>query len=132
MAREASNQSQDKPDCRQTVAMIPAFLSDTLNERDLQHFLQHVRTCRHCYEELETNFMVDRTLLYLDKDMPADTSFDLTPLLENELQERTKRLRRDGDIRTLRFLILLSTIVLIVLFFLDMTGLFQITVFMGV
>ncbi len=132
MAREASNQSQEKPDCRQTVAMIPAFLYDTLNERDLQHFLQHVRTCRHCYEELETNFMVDRTLLYLDKDMPADTSFDLTPLLENELQERTKRLRRDGDIRTLRFLILLSTIVLIVLFFLDMTGLFQITVFMGV
>jgi len=132
MAREASNQSQEKPDCRQTVAMIPAFLSDTLNERDLQHFLQHVRTCRHCYEELETNFMVDRTLLYLDKDMPADTSFDLTPLLENELQERTKRLRRDGDIRILRFLILLSTIVLIVLFFLDMTGLFQITVFMGV
>ena len=132
MAREASNQNQEKPDYRQTAAMIPAFLSDTLNERDLQHFLQHVRTCRHCYEELETNFMVDRTLLYLDKDMPADTSFDLTPLLEKELQERTKRLRRDGDIRTMRFLIMLSTIVLIVLFLLDMTGLFQITVFMGV
>lgn len=121
----------ERPDCRDTAAMIPAFLSDTLSDRDLRKFLDHIRSCRHCYDELETNYMVDRTVKYLNEDLPADTSFDLTPLLEKDIREKSDRLGREYVIRIIRSIILLLTIILIVLFLLDLTGLFRITVFLG-
>ena len=99
-----------RPDCREMAAMIPAFLSDTLSDRDLRKFLDHVRRCRHCYEELETNYMVERTVKYLNEDLPSDTSFDLTPLLEKELREKSERLGREHVIRVIRSIILLLTI----------------------
>ncbi len=120
-----------KPECRETVAMIPAFLSDSLNERELQRFLQHVRACPQCYKELETNYMVERTVTYLNENLPADTPFDLTPLLEKELEEKTRKLHLDRRMRLLRLIILLFTLALILLFLLDLTGLFRITVFFG-
>lgn len=121
----------EKPECRETAAQIPAFLSDSLNERELKRFLQHVSVCPHCYKELETNYMVERTVTYLNEDLPADTSFDLTPLLEQELKEKAGRLAADRRLRIIRMIIFLFTLVLLVLFLLDMTGLFQITVFFG-
>ena len=121
----------EKPECRETVAMIPAFLSDSLNDRELHRFLEHVRVCQQCYKELETNYMVERTIMYLNEDMPADASFDLTPLLERELEEKANRLLVDGRFRILRSFIFICTLVLIVLFLLDLTGVFRITVFFG-
>ena len=132
MARETKRKVQEeKPDCREITAMIPAFLSNTLHERELNRFLLHVRGCQQCYKELETNFMVERTVRYLNEDLPANASFDLTPLLEKELEEKAAGLRQDFRVRVLRSVIFLFTLVLIVLFLLDMTGVFQITVFFG-
>lgn len=122
---------EEKPDCREITAMIPAFLSDSLNERDLQRFLQHVRSCQQCYKELETNYMVERTVMYLNEDLPANASFDLTPLLEKELEEKTVGLKQDRRIRVFRSVIFLFTLVLIILFLLDLSGVFRITVFFG-
>ena len=132
MAREKEKLfNGEKPECRETAAQIPAFLSDSLNERELKRFLQHVRSCPYCYKELETNYMVERTVKYLNEDLPADASFDLTPLLEQELTEKTKRLLADRRIRIIRLIIFLFTVALIVLFLLDLTGLFRVTVFFG-
>ncbi len=132
MAQETYNRfKEEKPDCREITALIPAFLSDSLNERELHHFLQHVRSCQQCYKELETNYMVERTVMYLNEDLPADASFDLTPLLEKELEEKTAMLRYDRRVRIMRSVIFLFTLVLIVLFLLDLTGLFRITVFLS-
>lgn len=132
MARETEMiYSGGKPECRETVAMIPAFLSDSLNEKELQKFLQHVRVCPQCYKELETNYMVERTVTYLNENLPADTPFDLTPLLEKELEEKNRKLRSERRIRLVRFIILFFTLALILLFLLDLTGLFRITVFLG-
>lgn len=121
----------EKPECRETVAMIPAFLSDSLNDRELNRFLQHIRVCPQCYKELETNYMVERAITYLNEDLPPDASFDLTPLLEHELEEKTSELLIDRRMRVLRSFIFVFTIVLIILFLLDLTGLFKITVFFG-
>ena len=132
MARETKKKAfEEKPDCREITALIPAFLSDSLNDRDLQRFLQHVRGCQQCYKELETNFMVEKAVRYLNEDFPDDASFDLTPLLEKELEEKTIGLRQDRRVRLMRSAIFVFTLVLIILFLLDMTGLFQITVFFG-
>ena len=132
MARETGKiYNREKPECREIMAQIPAFLSDSLSERELQRFLEHVRACPSCYKELETNYMVEQTVVYLNEDLPADTSFDLTPLLEKKLDEQTIWLRTERRIRLIRFVIFTVTFVLLVLFLLDLTGLFRITVFFG-
>ena len=120
---------KDTLSCKEAQAMIPGFLADSLSEKETLRFLQHVDSCRKCHEELETNFMVDRTVAYLNENIPFDTSFDLTPLLEKELGEKTLFLRRKKRIRTIRMVILVFTLILIVLMLLDLTGLFHVTVF---
>ena len=51
--------------------------------------------------------------------------------LKAELEEKENRLVRDKRVRLLRTVIFFFTLVLIILFLLDLTGLFQITVFFG-
>ena len=121
----------EKPECRETVAMIPAFLSDSLTDRELRRFLLHVRTCPRCYKELETNYMVERTVAYLNEDLPSDTPLDLTPLLDSELEDKTARLGRDRVMRLFLMVIFLFTLGLIILFLLDLTGMFRITEVLG-
>ncbi len=129
MALAVGKKAANSSACADAAALIPGFLDGTLNDRDLEAFLVHIRTCKKCYEELETNFMVDRAIKYLNEDMPTDTSFDLTPLLEKELQSRGRALRSKKRIERWRTVILVATLILIVLFLLDLTGLFHVTVF---
>ena len=110
--------------------MIPAFLQDTLTDREALRFMSHVDSCRKCHEELETNFMVERTIAFLNNDLPLDASFDLTPLLEKELEEKKYSLKQKKRIGTIRMVSLVFTLTLILLLFLDLTGLFHVTAFL--
>ena len=116
-------------DCQEAASMIPGFIADTLSERELDRFLMHVRSCRHCHAELETNFMVEKTVTLLKEELPENASFDLTPLLDQELAERGADLRRIRRITKLRGFIAAVTGALILFFLLDLTGVFHITVF---
>ena len=109
--------------------MIPGFLEDSLSDREYLRFLQHVNTCKKCYESLETNFMVERTVAFLNEDLPFDASFDLTPLLAKKLDEKAHFLNQKIKISIIRTVVLIFTLLLIVLLILDLTGLFHVTAF---
>ena len=126
-----SPQWQDPSLCAEVTGMIPGFLADTLSDRELTAFLGHVQTCDHCYKKLETEFMVDRAVAYLNRDIPFDQSFDLTPLLKNELRERGRQLRHKQRIGRIRTVILVLTLLLILLLVLDLTGIFHVTRFLA-
>ena len=125
----ASKKQRNVDYCKRIVGMIPAFLADTLSDRDLESFLVHVHSCDHCYHELETEFMVDRAVSFLNRDIPFDQSFDLTPKLKQELQERARLLRHKQRIARARMVILILTLALILLLVLDLTGIFHVTTF---
>ena len=74
--------------CREILSMIPDYLNNNLSDRQLEKFLEHIQHCSSCYEELETNFMVDRTVRYLDKPGSGDTSFNLKPMLRQDLERK--------------------------------------------
>lgn len=114
--------------CREIISMIPDYLNNNLSDRQLEKFLEHIRHCSSCYEELETNFMVDRTVRYLDKPGSADTSFDLKPLLRRDLEKKEKQLKEKKISRSFQAVIILVTVILAVLLILDVTGVFKITV----
>ena len=82
---------------KEADALIPSYLNGTLPDDRLAAFLQHVCTCPVCYDELETMFMVDRTMRYLDDDQ--DLELDLAPMLESDMQRRLRALRREQTIR---------------------------------
>lgn len=103
--------------CRQVMSMIPDYISDQLNEHDLECFLSHIRNCPACYDELETYFMVDRTVKYLNQE--EDGSFNLKPLLEKDLEDKEKRIRRKRKIYKLQGILLIITLAVIVIMVLE-------------
>ena len=130
MAPEEGLKQKDTSRCKEIQAMIPDFLAGTLRDRETERFLEHTGSCRDCYHQLETEFMVDRTVAYLNEDLPYDTAFDLQPLLTKELEEKSTFLKVKRRIGRVRTVILIFTLILIALFMLDLTGLFHITLFL--
>ena len=48
--------------CRETQQMIDRYLKNNLEESELQAFLDHVRECPSCYEELEIYYTIEYAL----------------------------------------------------------------------
>ncbi len=120
-----------KISCQEAVAMIPDFLADRLSERDSAAFINHIQNCNNCYDELETNFMVEQTVRYLNNVDNNDASFNLTPMLKAEIAKRTDELLKKRFWNTIRGCIIFATSILAALLILDLTGIFQITAFFG-
>ena len=111
--------------CREAQSLIREYVDGSIRDRGLKHLLEHVRGCQSCYNELETNFMVDRTIRLLDEG--SEESFDLVPLFKKDMQERERAAKTRGRMNAVHTLILLFTILLIVFLLLDLTGVFHIT-----
>ena len=112
--------------CREAEAMIPDYLEDRLSDKDLAVFLNHINNCNKCHDELETNFMVDLTVRYLNEDDPQG-SFNLKPMLQKNINEKTARLVHKHRMRKLRALIFFITLMLIILWLLDLSHVLGIT-----
>ena len=76
--------------CRQFEKMIPRYFSDELDNRELDSFLDHLRTCRSCREELSTQFLVLRGLEKLE----TGETFKLREELESFVAVTDARLAR--------------------------------------
>ena len=114
---------------KRVTAMIPRYLSDDLSDRELLAFLTHVRNCHTCYEELETAFMVDRTVHYLDNDLDDDLegSYDLPALMEEDIKKKISDARKRGVIRRFLSVLILAAAAAVLLALLDFFGIVQIT-----
>ena len=112
--------------CREAEAMIPDYLEDRLSDKDLAVFLNHTNNCNKCHDELETNFMVDLTVRYLNEEDPQG-SFNLKPMLQKNINEKTARLVHKHRMRKLRALIFFITMMLIILWLLDLAHVLGIT-----
>ena len=119
--------SRHLPNCREIRGMIPAYLEGKLTDRQTDRLLEHVKSCRTCYEELEMNFMVDCTVRYLDGDPSAPESFDMQPLLKEKMEDDRAKIKWNRRIRRLRTVIFLLTVTLAAFLILDIAGIFAIT-----
>lgn len=82
--------------CKEAEKMVLPFINYQLDESELEAFLNHIRTCDSCKEELEIYYMATFGLRQLD----SGTGFyDITGALENTLDTawlkvRTIKLRK--------------------------------------
>ena len=72
--------------CRETQQMIDRYLKNNLEESELQAFLDHVRECPSCYEELEIYYTIEYALGYLDNGKKGATN--PTERLKEELKDK--------------------------------------------
>lgn len=82
--------------CREAEKMVMPFIDGRLDEEELESFLNHIRSCPACKEELEIYYTVAVGLKQLDSGTGA---YDITGALEESLElawlkVRTVRLRK--------------------------------------
>ncbi len=80
-----------KYSCRDYQKMVQPFLNHQLPDRQLKGFLDHIEGCSKCKDELETYFIVDYSLRYLEHE--EDRTYDLQSLLEERIREEAYDLR---------------------------------------
>ena len=79
-------------DCKHAQSLIAPYIQDKLGPRELEEFILHVESCPECYDELETYFMLNRALQFLDEENGA--SYNLKSLLVKDLRAKKHRLAR--------------------------------------
>ena len=99
--------------CRETQQMIYRYLNNDLDERELQAFLDHVRECPSCYEELEIYYSVQEAIEYLED--YGRGAMNPAQLLKLELEDKRRGLRRYKLFRTFQTVILWAAFAVIVM-----------------
>ncbi len=104
-------------ECYECKKRIKEFLNDSMKSKTCVEFIDHVRSCDECYEELSIEFLVNEGLKRLDN----ATSFDLESELKNKINKSYSKARFYKT-----FIVICSITIAIVAFLL---GLFLSTLF---
>ena len=106
--------------CKECQNMIQDYLKNGLKAKELEGFIEHVRSCPDCYEELETYFIIGLATRVLEEG--ADVSYDIKAMLLQELQEKElmlMRKKRKKRILAVTIVLLLAADILLTLQFMD-------------
>ena len=76
--------------CMEAEKMVVPYMKDELSPTELEDFLDHIKTCDNCREELEIHYMVDVGLKNLDE---ADGTYDIVGDLKRKVAESYRTLR---------------------------------------
>ncbi|HIT89814.1 MAG TPA: zf-HC2 domain-containing protein [Candidatus Merdenecus merdavium] len=71
-------------ECIVVEQMIMPYIKRELQDKDLEIFLKHIKTCKDCYEELEIYFTIHFGLLQLEKGSSAP--MDITQMLKEHIK----------------------------------------------
>lgn len=80
-------------ECREAERNVQKYIAGKLSDRECAAFIDHVRHCSSCYDELETYFTIDYALRPGEEDT-AGKSFDMKRVIEANLADTEDRLRR--------------------------------------
>lgn len=78
--------------CEEALQKITPYIENRLQPRELEAFIEHIKQCPSCYDELETYYIVSRAVQYLD-DEKQDT-YNIMELLKRDIRMKEQGLRR--------------------------------------
>ncbi|MCH5281416.1 MAG: zf-HC2 domain-containing protein [Lachnospiraceae bacterium] len=76
-------------ECKEYEKLIPAFLNDSLEGEELAEFVDHIKQCRDCEEELAIQFLSVEGLARLEE----GASFSLDKELEVKLKQAGRQVK---------------------------------------
>ncbi len=74
-------------DCKEVERLIPEFISDKLDYKNLERFIGHIESCEDCMEELSIQFLVTEGMLRLED----GGAFDLQKELRQRIETAKKQ-----------------------------------------
>ena len=86
--------------CMEAEKMVIPYINDQLSVTELEDFIEHIKTCENCREELEIHYMVDVGLKKLDE---ADGTYDIVGDLKRKLESSEAVLRRFFTFQVARY-----------------------------
>lgn len=97
-------------ECRETERLVQRYIKGELDGKKLRDFLEHIRSCQDCYEELEIYYTITEGLQHLESGSSVDVKKDLSKSLR--LSEQKVRIEQHFFI----YRILIETLAMIALF----------------
>ncbi len=76
-------------DCKTAQSLVIPYVNHELEDEELEEFLDHIRECKECYEELEIHFTVYYALQKLEED--EQVSFNIQRMLKENLKIARKK-----------------------------------------
>ena len=61
------NKQKKKLTCKEATKMVVPYISEQLSDKELRRFVNHIKECPECREELETYYIVYKGLMQLDE-----------------------------------------------------------------
>lgn len=89
-------------DCKETQHCIQLFLKDELDDDTAQKFVEHVRSCNECMEELTIEYLLSEGMSRLEN---AD-DIDVQKELEEMLNRTIVRVKRKKQLKAGLFLLI--------------------------
>lgn len=68
--------------CKDVEKLIPIFIKDELNYRELEQFIDHIETCPECKEEMSIQFLVTEGMVRLEDGSAFDLNWELKNLMD--------------------------------------------------
>lgn len=101
------------PECKTFEKSIPGFLSDSLDNRSLEQFLDHLAGCKNCQDELSVQFLVAEGMNKLETGENFHLQRELRSLIDLQYKRLAARKRLTLIAYTLECAGMLAAIVLV-------------------
>lgn len=98
--------------CLQCQASITAFIDDKLTEEQLEDFIDHVRHCDSCYEELDIYYTLLVGMKQLDDD--GNLASDFSNELAKKITKNSSRIKRKKHRQTITVSITVIALIMFV------------------
>lgn len=101
------------------IKRIPDFLDDAMNDSDLGDFLDHLKGCRDCREELSIQFLIDKSFEKLETGGTINLKRDMKEYIDLEdhrLRERRRLSRAAYTLETLAILAFIAAFAAVITF----------------
>lgn len=92
------------------IKRIPDFLDDAMTDSDLEDFLDHLKQCKDCREELSIQFLIDKSFEKLETGGTINLKKDMKEYIQLEDRRLHERRRLAGAAYTLETLAVLAFI----------------------
>lgn len=91
--------------CREARRMVTPFINHELSDKETEQFLHHVEHCSDCMDELDTYFMVYRTIDTLDEGAHHREN-DFRKMLDEEIRSAKRGIRTRKILSVFRILVM--------------------------
>ena len=102
--------------CQNAQSMVLNFINNKLDKEETKAFIEHVRDCKDCWEELEIYYVMLVGLKQLDEG--EELAADFRKKLQNEVESRYVEIEREAKRKHIvKIITILVTAAILILMF---------------